>query len=151
MPGESKTSPRRIAAKERQRQALELRKAGVTLDEIAKAVGFKSRQAAHDSIQRALMAIPRLAAEELRNLDLERLDKLALAVWPKALQGDIQAINAALAILTRRAKLLGLEAPVKFEGEVQQYVHNDPQQTLYDRVASVAARSSPNGSAPNLN
>lgn len=108
-PTESKTSPRRMEAKERQRQALELRIAGVTLEVIAERVGFRSRQAAWDSIRRALEAIPRPAAEQLRALDVERLDKMALAIWPRCLQGDLSAIDRAMRIFSQRARLLGYE------------------------------------------
>ena len=109
MPGESKSSPRRIDGRERQRQALELRKSGATLEAIAEAVGYRSRQAAHDSIKRALAAIPRLAAQQLRDLDVDRLDRLIFAMWPRALRGDAEAVNSVLRILAQRARLLGLE------------------------------------------
>lgn len=109
MPGESKSSPRRIEAKFRQQQALELRKAGVTLEQIARTVGFKSKQAAHDSIRRALAEIPRLPAQELRELDLQRLDQLGLAVWQRAIAGDADAISSALRILSQRARLMGYD------------------------------------------
>ena len=109
MPTESKSSPRRILAKERQRQALELRLAGVTFDRIAETVGFRSPQAAYDSVKRAMAAIPRPAAEELRALDLERLDRLLLTIWPRALGGDVNYIDRSLRILSQRARLMGYD------------------------------------------
>ena len=46
-------------------------------------------------------------------LELERLDALTLAAWPRARAGDDRAIRVVLRIMQRRAKLLGLDAPLK--------------------------------------
>ena len=115
MPGESKTSPRRLAAAERQRQALELRKAGVSFDLIAQQLGYSNRQGAHFAVESALQKTLQKPGDDLRQLDIERLDSLLFAVWPDARRGSLDHIDAALKILTRRAKLLGLDAPVKTE------------------------------------
>jgi hypothetical protein len=52
-------------------------------------------------------------AAEVRRIDLERLDALLDGVWAPAQAGDEKAIASVLAIMARRAKLLGLDAPVK--------------------------------------
>ena len=148
---ESKSSPRRIAAKERQKQALELRIAGVTFQTIADRVGYKSPQAAWDAVSRALAEIPRPAAEQLRALDVERLDKLEVAVWPRALRGEPDAVLSALRILGQRAKLLGLEVPVPTiaQLQVEENVHItvDHRQALLDSVVTLAARAGADGGA----
>jgi hypothetical protein len=110
---ESKTSPRRLASAERQRKALELRAIGMTYEAIADQVGYKSRQAAFDAIDRALKKMLREPAEQARNLDLKRLDAMTLALWSQARQGNQGAIDRLLRIMERRAKLLGLDAPTK--------------------------------------
>ena len=51
------------------------------------------------------------AVEELRQLELERLDALNLAFWPKAMAGDVQAGKLVLRTIEQRSRLLGLEAP----------------------------------------
>lgn len=107
--GESRTSPRRLQAAERQRQALELRKGGVTFNAIAQALGFRSRQAAFESVHAGLRATLQEPADELRILDAERLDGLLLAVWSQARAGSLPHIATALTILARKAKLLGLD------------------------------------------
>ena len=117
---ESKSSPRRIIAKERQRQALELRLAGVTFDRNAETVGFRSPQAAFESVKRGLAAIPKAAAEELRTVDLERLDRLLLTVWPRAIQGEIDYIDRSLRILSQRARLMGYDTTPETSGSGQQ-------------------------------
>ena len=106
-----KTSPDRIKAKERQAQAVELRKAGVSYQAIATALDYRSRQAAYDAVDRALKQLIELPSLELRQLDLERLDKMQRDLWPPG--RDTGAIHAILSIMERRAKLLGLDAPDK--------------------------------------
>jgi len=46
--------------------------------------------------------------EQVRQLELMRLDRLLLAI-PKAISGDLAAIDRCLAIGARRARLLGLD------------------------------------------
>ncbi len=48
-------------------------------------------------------------AENLRQLELERLDAMLTAIWPQALNGYLGAIDRVLKIIERRSKLLGLE------------------------------------------
>lgn len=109
--GGTKTSVKRIEATERARQALELRKAGATFEQIAQKCGYKRAQHAHKVVTAAIRAIPREAAEEVRKLELERLDRMTLALWQRAGKGDTEAINHVLKIMGRRAKLLGLDVP----------------------------------------
>lgn len=52
-------------------------------------------------------------AEQTRALELERLDVMLHAVWHKIESGDARAIDTALRVAERRAKLLGLDAPVR--------------------------------------
>ena len=52
---------------------------------------------------------------KLRAIELRRLDMMLKAVSPRAMRGDVKAIGAALRISERRAKLLGLDAPVRKE------------------------------------
>lgn len=96
---------------------LELRRRGHSLREIGATLGV-SRQTAHRHLVKAL---DQLAAEQrdiaatVRDLELDRLDELLVGVWPAATSGDVSAINAALRIGERRAKLLGLDQPNRIE------------------------------------
>lgn len=104
---------------DKERQAIELRRAGATFDDIAKALGYATPQGAYLAYHRALKrTLVEAGADDMRELELDRLDRLQRAVWSRALQGDIQAINTALKILDRRAKYLGLDAPIKSEVKV---------------------------------
>lgn len=112
--GESKTSPRRISAAERQRQALELRKAGVTFDKIAQALGYKNRSAAYVAVQAALRKTLEKPSKEYRQLNAERLNTLLFAVWQRGTGGDLQAIAQAVRIIDSLNKMLGLDDPAYF-------------------------------------
>lgn len=113
--GEDAASPRRIEAAEKRARALELRKAGATYDQIARQVGFSERGAAYRAVQTALLEITQEPAQEVRQLELERLDAMLLGLWPAARKGKEGAVDRVLRIMERRAKLLGLDAPVKAE------------------------------------
>jgi hypothetical protein len=91
-----------------QRAALDLRKGGKSYGEIAELMGVK-RVRAYRLVKAALLKIIKEPAEDVLQLELERLDQLLEAVWFKALSSDPLAINSALRIMERRAKLLGLD------------------------------------------
>lgn len=112
---------------ERRARAVELVKAGATYRDIAAHLKVSLRTAWKD-VQREL---ERLAAETqhttaiYRSLELQRLDRLQVALWNKALGGkredgtviapDVGAVHAILKIMERRARLLGLDAPQQVE------------------------------------
>jgi hypothetical protein len=127
--GESSTSPRRIKAiTEKQLNALEYRKLGYSFKQIAEALGYKGAQGAYEAVQAALRSVIREPAEDVLSLELERLDALFVKPYSSALAGDLQALSACLAVMGRKARLLGLDAPVKTEttgangGPIQQQV-----------------------------
>jgi DNA-binding transcriptional MerR regulator len=105
----AKTSPETAAARERAAKAMDLRKQGFTFDEIAVALGYTSRQRAHEAVMRMLKEIIREPAEELRTLELERLDAMFVVHFAKASKGSVDSLGAALRIMERRAKLMGID------------------------------------------
>jgi hypothetical protein len=104
----SPTSPRRLSVAEKRRRALDLRKAGASFDRIAQEVGYKSKGAAYNAVKAALEETLREPAAEVRKLELERLDRLFLVVWARALNGDKEALDRCLHIIRQRAGLEGL-------------------------------------------
>lgn len=108
---ESKTSESRIAAVERQRQALELRKAGMTYQGIADRLGYSSVSGCYKAIRSALFAVIKEPAEEVLTLELQRLDDMLAGLWVDARKGNVLKVDRVLKIMTRRAELLGLDAP----------------------------------------
>jgi len=107
---------------EKERQVLELRRAGATYDEIARATGYATPQGAYLAYGRALKrTLTNAGSEELREMELDRLDRLQRAVWPKALNGEYPAVDRVLKIMNQRAQYLGLYAPTKMQVEATVY------------------------------
>ncbi len=108
---ESKTSERRLEAVQKQRQALQLRLAGVPFAHIAEKLGYRSASGAFKAVSSALERTLREPADAVRKLELERLDHFLFRLWPAIQRGEPAAIGQAVKILERRAKYLGLDAP----------------------------------------
>ena len=97
---------------EKKRQALQLRLEGASYREIARTLGWKDHSSAYAHVQESMQAIVQEPAEELRTLELERLDADYLALAPAARKGDVSSILARLRIMERRAKYTGLDKPI---------------------------------------
>jgi hypothetical protein len=109
------TSPRRLLAAEKQRQALELKIGGATLQQIAAELGYSDSSGAYRAIQAALKAMLQPPADELRRLQYERLERLYAAAHKKAVgdgaadQPDLEAMDRAIKLAQRINALFGLE------------------------------------------
>jgi hypothetical protein len=108
----SVTSERRIRARERATQAVQLRLAGLTFQEIADQLEYASRATAYKATIRALDQAAREPVERLREIENARLDAMQAGAWTKALAGDNAAIKTVLLIMERRARLNGLDLQV---------------------------------------
>lgn len=105
-----------IPAAEKRSRAIELRRAGSSYEQIAKDVGFANRGTAFRAVQIGLReSLQEAGSEDLRSLELERLECLQRSRWSKAVGGDDKAFDRVLAIMKRRAELMGLDAPVKLQ------------------------------------
>lgn len=132
---------RGLSTANRDRQAAELRTQGHSYQAIADELGYRHKESARRAVARALTDAVREPTDELRQMELIRLDSL----WMQAMQvlqanhvtvsngrvvtvekdGELvpvdddapvlQAIDRLLKIMERRAKLLGLDAPAKVE------------------------------------
>jgi len=109
------------AVLEKELKIIELRRAGVTWEKIAAEIGFKNASGAYKMYQRAAERMVRPNLEELRDVELDRLDRMQLGIWNKAKDGELRAIDTVLRIQDRRARLLGLDAPTKIQAEVTVY------------------------------
>jgi len=143
------------------------------LETIATTLGYTSTSACGLDIQRALAAAVREPAEEVRAIELLRLDTL----WQKAMavlernhvaishgqvvkvEGEslcddgptLAAIDRLLRIQERRAKLLGLDAPTKhevvtmdaIEAEIQRLNAELRRAAELERVEAAAATGTP--------
>jgi hypothetical protein len=113
--GKNAASAEAIALRRKEADALELRTAGATLDAIARQLGYDDHTGVSRAIKRALERITREPAEELREIELQRLDRMLVAIWPQVVKGDVQAIDRALKIGRQRAQITGIFAPVKID------------------------------------
>lgn len=105
------------AAAARRIQALELRKAGVSYRAIGDKLGVSEAQA-HRDVKAAMQALAKVQdtiAEDVRVMELARLDDMYFSIATQIRNGNHGAIDRGLRIMERRAKLLGLDAAVKNE------------------------------------
>lgn len=93
-------------------KAANLRAAGATFREIGAELNIDATWA-HTLVMRALDASTYEAADVMRRLEGERLDKLQKGSWIAACKGDARAALTVLRIMERRARLFGLDAPVQ--------------------------------------
>jgi len=106
---------RKLKGFQRQLAALRLRAAGANYEQIADKLGYRSRSGAWKAVSSAMQKLKQEGAKEARMLQVQRLDELLLGTWKRAKTGDPRAVRAALAILERQARLMGLDAPSKLE------------------------------------
>lgn len=135
----------------RQARALQLRKAGVTFDQIAREVGYANRGSAHRAVAAALRASRRESPTESHELDGQRLDQILVALWPQAMRGDGAAVDRILRMMELRAS----PAPAEHRGTVAAATSRDlvklPEDLRLSAAAAAAlelARNVDNGVSP---
>jgi len=102
---------RELSAIERQLSALEMRKAGLTYQRIADNLGYANPAGARKSVVAAMKKTLREPADEVRELELARLDDMVNSIWH--LKHKPEYMDRILKIMERRSKLLGIDAPIK--------------------------------------
>lgn len=110
-----KNESEQIKIAERRARALELRKAGFSYRKIAEKLSVSHVQARADIEAELKLLAEELheSADELRQIELERLDMLTRGLEPFAAVGETKAVNSFIKVMERRAKLLGLDAPIR--------------------------------------
>jgi hypothetical protein len=96
---------------ERQLQVVELRLAGEDFDAIAERLDI-TRRTALSLFSRAVENRKADIAErvdELRAIQLERIETGIVALWPAYSRGDLGAVDRMTRLLDRQARLLGLD------------------------------------------
>lgn len=112
---ESKLSPRRVEAVEKQRQAVELRLAGHTWQTIADTLGYSTHSSAIAAVDAALKRTLAPASDSFRALTLERLTKVIQVFWPMMVRGDYAAARTVMQATADIRKLMGLDSPIQVE------------------------------------
>ena len=111
------TGKAQVISLERKREAVQLRKEGLTLAKIGQRLGV-SAVMVHKYIKSELEAIRAETHETAimeREIALLRLESIIGISFKKALEGDWKAASLMLKAMERQAKLLGLDAPTKHE------------------------------------
>lgn len=130
----TKSSAARAAIAERRAQALELRKAGATIPQIAAKLGV-AKSTAHDDVMKSIAALTREPAKAVLALELERLDAMLMGLWNSARGGDVFSIDRVLKIMDRRARYLGIDTAQTDSGD------GDARQALDALVSAITARA----------
>ncbi len=110
----SKTSAAVIKRKQKQAEALRLRVGGADFPSIAKYLSV-SLGSAYNYVTRGIAEMTEDApehADQIKQMELIRLDKMLLGVQKLAFAGDEKAIQTVLKIMDRRAKYLSLDAKI---------------------------------------
>ena len=120
-----KVTPRSLKEDERVKLALRLRAAGKSYLEISehpypdgpnRMLYGGDRHNCRRAIVAARTEAIREPAQEVIDMEVERLDMMFVGLVAKgAFKGNVQAVNAGLNLMTRRAKLLGLDTPTQIE------------------------------------
>jgi len=103
---------------DRRAQAVQMRVDGYSLEAITLALEYPNVRAASLDINRALeqsIVAQDHAVDIYREIELRRLDQMLLALNPGIQRGVPRAVEIAIKLCERRAKLLGLDATTKLE------------------------------------
>lgn len=130
---------------EKETTIIELRQEGYVWREIATMVNMSIAGVAK-AYKRALTRHPHATIDEHRELELGRLDVLQRTYWQPAVNGNQRAAEFVLRVIDKRAKLLGLEAPLKVQAEVVTYDGSDLDREV-ERVARIIEASTVGGVA----
>lgn len=122
---------------DKERRALEMRRARATYTDIARALGYNSPSGAWEAVHRAIGRHTQGNVEQLRREELDMLDRLHLAHWPAAVGNppDPKAAAVILSIGERRAKLLGLNAAEAYKVTVSDSMDQEIQRLAEELAA----------------
>lgn len=96
------------------RKAHQMRQGGMSWWDIAENLKISegaAKKAVAELIAEAAATVDYYEKRDVLAMELSRLDALQSAVWEEAMEGKIHAVQAALAIMDRRAKWLGFAEP----------------------------------------
>ncbi len=103
----------RALAEWRKARAVELATQGHTYQHIADELGYANRGTVHRLVQQTLQAHQADSVDQLRALEVARLDALQESLWEPAMAGDLRAVGQVVQIIVARSRLLGLMSLAK--------------------------------------
>jgi hypothetical protein len=132
---------------DREVKVLELRRAGLTWQRISEETGYADASGAYLAYKRAIKRTQQQPADELREQELDRIDRLQLALWPKAMKGDNASVNTIVRLMERRARLLGLDTPIKIQQDVVNWDGNESIDRAVRELAALLTINDATGSS----
>jgi hypothetical protein len=130
---------RRQLSMDREVEAIQLRRQGLTYGEIAERLGYADHRGASLAVQRGMRRALQEPADELREIEAARLDRAMSKIWDQVEQGDLKAIGTMLRIMERRSKLLGLDAPTVIQQDVTLFDGSSDLDREVMRLAEILA------------
>ena len=129
---------------ERYRRVVDLKKAGLTYDQIATELGYADRSGAKRALDSAIDRWGAESIESLRIVQNEQIDDLWRRVLTAILEGDLSQVPTAIRLMKRRAELFGLDAPKQHEitGTDGGALRTDVGDMLIARLEELKARQS---------
>jgi transposase-like protein len=97
-------------ARARKARCVELVTQGRTYQQVAIELGYANRGSVYAIVKKALDEHTAESVDDLRRLEVARLDELQSALWDRALSGDAKAVGVIVRIISQRSRLLGLDA-----------------------------------------
>jgi hypothetical protein len=109
--GRGRYSPKRLADFERAREAVRMRKAGASFDQIKEALAYSDRAAAWRAVGRELERARNRTVGAMREQEGDKLDLLMDALWPgcTADPPNLESVKVFILCARRKAKLWGLD------------------------------------------
>lgn len=98
-----------VRSAQTQAKALALRAQGFSYEEIAAECGLRSKSSAWTAVMNALQSTRAENIDEVRALELMRLDDITRRLWPRVQACDLRAISTYLKVSERRSKITGLD------------------------------------------
>lgn len=134
----TQTSAKRIALIQRANDAIALRIAGVSYDDICTRLKYKSRAAAHYAVKSQLKKIPAANAEEYRKLNTERLNNILSGHWLDAIGGkNPDAAHLCIKIIKELNDMMGVYSPILVN--IEHYLVEAARARGYDERAAISA------------
>lgn len=131
------------ATLDRDKKAFHLRLAGVSTRRIAEELNCSLDQVEQSLVRMTMGATPALRQRTIL-MELERLDAMQKAHYANAVQGGIAATAVTLKIMERRARLLGLDAPIRTDDPLGGATeHQNSTEALLRELDRIAAERAP--------
>lgn len=115
---QSKLSPKKAEIALRRQKALEMRAAGATFENVAQGLAYSSPSAARRDIEAAFKQAVDVPVKEAVGEELNRCDRLIMALWKEARAGDVHKIDRIIKLMELRGKYLGLFQPERFKHDI---------------------------------